>query len=102
MLIGHSSKKPSLTIVRRIKHTLHAALNLPEDAIITVAQLACLEEECAPLETVIGLLQPNVPQLQHRVHKPTNDLNAEDLTQVCEAWGYTIPNALIDSLFKEN
>ena len=102
MLIGHSSKKPSLTMVRRIKRTLHEALKLPEDALITVTQLACLEEECAPLETVIGLLQPNVPQLQHKVHKPTDDLSSEDLTQVCKAWGYDISSALIDSLFKEN
>ena len=102
MLIGNASKKPNLKTVRRIKLTLHEALGLPEDAMITVTQLACLEEGCAPLETVIGLLQPGAPQLQHKVHKPTDDLNTEDLVQVCEAWGYDIPRALINSLFKEN
>jgi len=102
MLIGNSSKKPSLKMVRRIKHTLREALDLSEDTMITVTQLACLEEDCAPLETVIGLLRPKAPQLQHKLHKPTDDVDVDDLIQVCEAWGYHIQDILIDSVFKEN
>ena len=102
MLIGSSSNKPNLKTVRRIKLALHTALRLPDEALITVTQLACLEEECAPLETVVGLLQPGAPQLQHKVHKSTEELNAEDLIEVCEAWGYMIPRPLIDSLLKES
>ena len=65
MLIGNGSRRPNLKVIQRIKSTLHEALDLPEEAIITVTQLACLEEDCAPLETVIGLLQAKSPQLQH-------------------------------------
>ena len=57
MLIGKSSKRPSLEKVRRIKRALHENLPFQEDTIITVTQLACLEEGCAPVETVIGLLR---------------------------------------------
>ena len=69
MLIGAPSNRPSLQAVRRIKRSLHEALGLSDDDLITVTQLACLEEDCAPLETVIGLLRPSRPQLQHKVHK---------------------------------
>ena len=102
MLIGDTSRRPNLEVVRRIKFTLREALNLSEDAVITVTQLACLDEECTPLETVIGLLQPGTPQMRHRAHKATDDINAEDLMRVCEAWGYSVPRSLIDSLLQEN
>lgn len=92
MLIGDASKRPQLEHVRRIKRALREALDLPDDATVTVSQLACLEEACAPLETVIGLLRPGSPQRQHRVHKPTDDIDAQDLAQVCEAWGFAAPN----------
>ncbi len=102
MLIGNASKKPNIETVRRIKRALHEALELSDEATVTVAQLACLEEDCAPLETVIGLLRPGVPQLQYKVHKETNALDAEDLVEVCEAWGYKVETSIFKSFLKEN
>ena len=102
MLIGDTSRRPNLEVIRRIKLTLREALNLSEDAMITVTQLTCLDEECTPLETVIGLLQQGAPQMRHRVYKATDDINAEDLVCVCETWGYSAPRSLIKSLLEEN
>ncbi len=102
MLIGNSSKKPNLETVRRIKSTLRNSLDLNEDAMVTVTQLACLEEDCAPLETVIGLLHPNQPQRQHKIHKATDSILCEDLLEVCKAWGYTVEKSVIEQLFKEH
>ena len=102
MLIGNAAKRPNLEAIRKIKRTLHEALKLSEDSTVTVAQLACLEEDCAPLETVIGLLRPGLPQLQHKVHKETDAVDAEDLIEVCRAWGYPIEINILISLFKEN
>ena len=102
MLIGNTSNKPSLDIIRRIKSTLRMALDLPDEAIVTVTQLACLEEGCAPLETVIGLLQPKQPQLQFKVHKETAAVNSDDLKMVCDAWGFEIKITEMKTLFKES
>ena len=101
MLIGGPANRPSLDAVRRIKHALRHAIDLPEDAIITVTQLACLEEDCAPLETVFGLLQSDAPQLQHKCHKPTDTVDANDLLQVCESWGFSVQFSILESLLKE-
>ena len=90
MLIGNTPRKPSLSQVRRIKRALRDTLQLSDDAVLTVTQLACLEEACAPLETVVGLLRPGYPQLQHKVHKATDDVDASDLLLVCHAWGFCI------------
>lgn len=90
MLIGQSAKKPNLETIRRIKRALREALELSEDDTVTVAELACLEEGCAPIETVVGLLRPDSPQLQHKLHKATDAVDAEDLTEVCVAWGFDV------------
>ena len=102
MLIGSRSTKANLEVIRRIKRTLSEGLSLPEDAVITVTQIACLEEACAPLETVIGLLRPSEAQLQYKVHKATEAIDPEDLIKVCHAWGYQVRSSCIDRLFKEN
>jgi len=101
MLIGGASKKVNLHVVRRIKRALHEALQLPQDTMITVTQLACLEEDCAPLETVIGLLRPGSPPLQHKVHKSTEFIDTRDLVEVCEAWGFSVQFSALDSILKE-
>ena len=101
MLIGKSSKKPSLETIRRIKRALRDALELSDDATVTVTELACLEEDCAPVETVFGLLRPDAPQLQHKVHKPTEAVEADDLLQVCKAWGFDVQSAAFATFTQE-
>lgn len=102
MLIGTTTNKPNLHAVRRIKRSLHEALELPEDALITVTQLACLEQDCAPLETVIGLLRPGMPQLQHKIHKPTDSIDSNDLVQVGMAWGFSLDISSFNTTNNEN
>ena len=76
MLIGMSRPRPDRERVRRIKETLREALSLSEAAAVTVTEPACLEEGCAPIETVIGLLRPGAPPLQHKHYKPVAPLDA--------------------------
>ena len=102
MLIGKRSKKPNIKTIRRIKATLRETLQLPEDDIVTVAELMCLEENCNPIETVIGLLSSNAPQRQFKVHKAIGDLDSEDLMQVCIGWGFDVQIADIESKFNPN
>ena len=87
MLIGQSGRKPNLDKIRHLKQVLRDALDLPEDATITLTELACMEEDCPPVETVFGLLRSDAPQLQHKVHKTTEEVDANDLLEICKAWG---------------
>ena len=102
MLIGAARRRPNLERIRRIKRILREALKLPEEAIVTVAELACLEEGCAPVETVIGLLRSDAPQLQHKLHKPVDDVDAKDLDEVCTAWGFEANASILDHILEEN
>ena len=102
MLINTSPRRPNLETVRRIKRVLREALELSDGATITVTELACLEAGCAPVETVFGLLRPDAPQLQHKVHKPTDAVDAEDLLHVCTAWGFDVQIAVLAPRLQEN
>ena len=101
MLLGSRSNRPNIDDVRKIKRALREALSLQEDVLITVTQLACLEEECAPLETVIGLLPRDGTQRQSKVHKATDEINAADLAKVCDAWGYSVAIEALETTLKE-
>ena len=89
MLIGTSSKRPNLEHVRMIKRALRHVLQLPDEAILMVTELACLETDCAPIETVVALMQPGEPQQQCKIHASVEALISEDLVQVCSTWGFT-------------
>lgn len=102
MLIGTSSRRPNLERVRAIKKTLGEALALSEDSTLTVTELACLEEGCAPIETAIGLLRPDQPQLQFKLHKPIDDVDARDLAEVCAAWGFDVEIPVLAPTTQEN
>ncbi len=102
MLIGRSPRYPNPERARRIKKALRETLSLSDDMTVTVTELACLEEGCAPVETVIGLLRPDAPQLQCKLHKPMDAVDAKDLVQVCTAWGFDVRLAVFAPLLQEN
>ena len=102
MLINTSLRRPNLERVRRIKEVLREALSLSHDTTVTVTELACLEEGCAPIETVVGLLRPDAPQLQYKLHKPTDAVDAADLVQVCQAWGFDVQIPILVPPLQEN
>ena len=99
MLVGKPMPKPNVERVRQIKQALLKSLDLPEDAIITVSQLACLEQDCAPLETVIGLLRSGFPQLQERIHKSVDNITSEDLLKVSRSWGFDVQSSTVETHF---
>ena len=102
MLIGQSGRKPNLDKIRHLKQVLRDALDLPEDATITLTELACMEEGCPPVETVFGLLRSDGLQLQHKVHKTTEEVDADDLLEICKAWGIDVPTEAFESFVNDN
>ena len=102
MLIGQSGRKPNLDKIRPLNQVLRDALDLPEAATITLTELACMEEDCPPVETVFGLLRSDGPQLQHKVHKTTEEVDADDLLEICKAWGLGLRADAFESFVNDN
>ena len=53
------------------------------------------------METAIGLLRDGHPQIQHKIHKPTNSLDINDLIEVCKVWGFDSRNMAFVPFDKE-
>lgn len=102
MLINTSPRRPNLERVRHIKNALHEALSLSDDTTISVTELACLEEGCAPVETVFTLLRRDAPPIQHKLHKPADAIDAADLVRVCAAWGFDVQRQTLEPLIQED
>ena len=102
MLINTSPRRPNLEGSRRIKQALREALSLSDDVTVTVTELACLEAGCDPVETVIGLLRPDAPQLQFKLHKPMDAVDAKDLAQVFTAWGFDVQMSVLEPPLQED
>ncbi|MDE2887757.1 MAG: hypothetical protein OXR72_06035 [Gemmatimonadota bacterium] len=98
MLINPSPRRPNPERVRQIKNALREALSPSDDTTISVTELACLEEGCAPVETVFALLRRDARPLQYKLHKPTDAVDAEDLVQVCTAWGFDVQLPILERL----
>ena len=96
MLINTSPRRPNRERVRQIKEALRTALSLPDGTTVQVTELTCLEEGCAPIETVVALFQPDAPALQYTLHKPADAIDAEDLVQICKAWGFDVKTPIYE------
>jgi hypothetical protein len=49
-----------------------------EHVTVLIAELACTEPGCPPIETVIALLSED-GKTQHKVHKPVDEVTLDDV-----------------------
>jgi hypothetical protein len=66
-----------------IKAQVAAALGLDEEATVMVSELACMEEGCPPVETIIVVFRPATDKLQFRLHRPISEITAHDIEEMC-------------------
>ena len=66
-----------------IKAQVAAALGLGEEATVMVSELACMEEGCPPVETIIAVFRPAKDKLQFRLHRPISEITAHDIEEMC-------------------
>lgn len=67
-----------------IKRWVREVLGLPDDTLITIAELACSDAGCPDLETVIGIFHQDGPTQTLRMHAAMCDVTCSDITQLCE------------------
>ena len=48
-----NKKKPNVELIRKLKIQISKKYQLPESTIISIAELACHEPGCPPIETII-------------------------------------------------
>jgi hypothetical protein len=73
-----------------IKEQVAAVLGLDEDATVMVSELACMEEGCPPIETVIAVFQPAMEKLQFRLHRPISEISEHDIEEMCAQQAHSL------------
>jgi hypothetical protein len=66
-----------------IKAQVAARLGLNSEATVMVSELACMEEGCPPVETIIAVFRPERDKLQFRLHRPISEITAHDIEEMC-------------------
>ena len=39
---------------------------------------------------MVELLRTGLTALQHKIHKPVDQLQVNDIVKICEGWGFTV------------
>lgn len=66
-----------------IKEWTRAALSLCDDTAVSVNELACVQPDCPPRETVILVLQSGAPATRLSIHKAIVDIDERDIDEAC-------------------
>jgi hypothetical protein len=66
-----------------IKAQITAELGLNEEATVMVSELACTEDGCPPIETVIAVFRPAMQKLQFRLHRSMAEITTQDIHEMC-------------------
>ena len=77
-----NKKKPNVELIRKLKIQISEKYQLPESTIISVAELACHEPDCPPIETVITARAEDGSMQNWRVGKSIDKIEESDLSRL--------------------
>jgi len=69
-------------LIRKLKIQISEKYQLPESTIISVAELACHEPDCPPIETVITARAEDGSMQNWRVGKSIDKIEESDLSRL--------------------
>lgn len=76
--------KSVISTARSIKSWVRERLTLPDEAVVSVSELACHVPGCPPKETVILVMQ-GTQTVQASVHKQMKDVTEDDIAHAFSA-----------------
>ena len=65
--------------LQKIKAWTRSVHDLSDGVTISVAEIACRDEGCPDIETVIGIMRPGERIEMVRIHKPLAEVSIDDL-----------------------
>ena len=77
-----NKKKPNVEIIRNLKIIISENYNIPENSSLSIAELACHEPNCPPIETIITERNENGKVRNWRIAKPINDIQETDINNL--------------------
>ena len=77
-----NKKKPNVENIRNLKIIISEKYNIPENSTLSIAELACHEPNCPPIETIITERNENGKVRNWRIAKPINDIQENDINNL--------------------
>ncbi len=77
-----NKKKPNVENIRNLKIIFAEKHNIPENSTLSIAELACHEPNCPPIETIITERNENGKLRNWRIAKPINDIQETDINNL--------------------
>ena len=77
-----NKKKPNVENIRNLKIIFAEKYNIPENSTLSIAELACHEPNCPPIETIITERNENGKVRNWRIAKPINDIQETDINNL--------------------
>ena len=82
-MIGMFDKKnANPEIIRNLKNKITQKLNLPENTMLSIAELNCHKPDCPPYETIITVHAVDESVINWRIAKPINEIKDIDLANL--------------------
>ena len=75
-------KLKMLKKIRNLKHLISKKYKLPENTIISIAELSCHEPDCPPIETVITARNEDGSMKNWRVAKSIEEIEESDINNL--------------------
>ena len=77
-----NKKKPNIEIIRSLKKIFSEKKQIPDTSLLSIAELACHEPNCPPIETIITERNENGKLRNWRIAKPINDIQETDINNL--------------------
>ena len=75
-------KTQNVEKIRNLKQLISKKYKLPENTIISIAELSCLEPDCPPIETVITARNDGGSMKNWRVAKSIEEIEESDINNL--------------------
>lgn len=74
--------RPTISPARlaALKAAIVHGWSLGDGTTVMIAELACSEPNCPPVETIIALLRAESPPEKYAIHKPLHEISDEDIS----------------------
>jgi hypothetical protein len=89
MVWSRSRSVAILAAIERLRGWTRTRFSLPEEAVVSVAEIACAQPGCPPLETVVAFWTAPGVRHQFKLFKTVTDVVEDDLPP------YWMKNAII-------
>ena len=82
-MLNRPKRDPAL--IRKIKEWAYECFPISKESTVSVMELQCHEPDCAPLETVIAVIEQKGKTRQWKFHKQIPDVTRKDL-ELASLW----------------